>query len=105
MDNVTVEPAEKEGRIDHVRFTIEHFRVADEQGGRVADQQADEIDGDGLVNERFGAEDDNAQKIGDQAQEVDQWHDETPDEHRTANCSEDLCLIHSISVESNERER
>ena len=89
MDNVTVESAENEGWIDHVRFSIEHFRVADEQGDRVADQQADEVDSDGLVDERFGAEDDNAQDIGDQTQEMDQRHDETPDEHWTANCSED----------------
>lgn len=82
VNDLLVELAEQRRLVDHDRLALEHFAVADQQRRRVADEQADEVDGDGLVDERFGTEDEDAENVGDQTQKVNQRHDQAPDQRR-----------------------
>ena len=83
MDDLLVDRAQPRRLVDHVRLAIDHLDVADEQGHGIADQERDEVDGDGLLDEGLRGEDDDAENVGEKTEDVDGWHEETPDEGGT----------------------
>ena len=83
MDDLLVHRAQPRRLVDHVRLSVDHFDVADEQGHGIADQERDEVDGDGLLDERLRGEDNDAENVGEETEDVDGRHEETPDERWT----------------------